>query len=86
MSGAHSGEKRTMDSLEPEFQNVVSAHVDARTEPGPLHEQPVLLTPEPHRHLSNTHFLKLLYYRKAFNFFKVNLHYIKIFNLNSEKF
>lgn len=63
--GAHGGKKRTLDSLELEFQNVVSAHVDAGTEPSPLQEQPVRLTPEPHRYLLKYTFLKLLYYRKT---------------------
>jgi hypothetical protein len=42
---AHGGQKRTTDPLKLNLQMVVSHHVDAGN-PGPLWEQPVLLTAE----------------------------------------
>jgi hypothetical protein len=40
---------RMSDTLELELQSIVSCHVgDWELNPGPLEEQPVLLTPEPY--------------------------------------
>lgn len=47
VSCTHAGQKRVLDSLEPEFQTVVSPHVDAGNQTsGPLKGQQVLLITE----------------------------------------